>query len=489
MKCLLIGVHAARARVAKGGGLFWQLPSPTLTRTTHSRPPSTAPIVDPQRTRPFTMSKKAKTPKETKYDFRDVVLAKVRGYPPWPGMVVDPENVTSEVAKERPANKKSHFYCVRFFPKGEHAWLVSKDISRLQQHEIEAYINEPYKKSGDLLTGYRIALDPTKWEEELENKRVEAAEAEENAEVDQLEAESSVADADADADEDDKPIKPKKRKRDSEAAPSKVKGKPKSKKASAEPAGKKKPAAGAKGKKNGAKSKAMVESEDEGGVAGEAEEDEDAGPSKQTSPPPAKKAKKDKEDDPLAADPEAVKVREWRHRLQKTFLTDGKDPKPEDMPACDELFTTIEQYEKMNIHYLSFSKIGKVMRHIYMQTPEKIPRDDDFHFRDRANVLVEKWHALMNANKDSVENGTAKVNGAVIKDAPSSEEPKASEPNVTAESEVKRETAEDVPMEDVEAKENTDDVVPKAETNGAAESAETADGDLSVLADVTMSEA
>ena len=31
----------------------------------------------------------------------------------------------------------------------------------------------------------------------------------------------------------------------------------------------------------------------------------------------------------LAADPEAVKVREWRHRLQKTFLTDGKDPKPE----------------------------------------------------------------------------------------------------------------------------------------------------------------
>lgn len=129
------------------------------------------------------------------------------------------------------------------------------------------------------------------------------------------------------------------------------------------------------------------------------------------------------------------------------------------------------------------------MRHIYMQTPEKIPRDDDFHFRDRANVLVEKWHALMNANKDSVENGTAKVNGAVIKDAPSSEEPKASEPNVTAESEVKRETAEDVPMEDVEAKENTDDVVPKAETNGAAESAETADGDLSVLADVTMSEA
>jgi hypothetical protein len=35
------------------------------------------------------MSKKtAKTPKEvSSYEFRDVVLGKVRGYPPWPGMV------------------------------------------------------------------------------------------------------------------------------------------------------------------------------------------------------------------------------------------------------------------------------------------------------------------------------------------------------------------------------------------------------------------
>lgn len=38
----------------------------------------------------------------------------------------------------------------------------------------------------------------------------------------------------------------------------------------------------------------MVESEDEGGMGGE---DEDAGPSKQVSPPPAKKAKRDKDED------------------------------------------------------------------------------------------------------------------------------------------------------------------------------------------------
>lgn len=35
-----------------------------------------------------------------------------------------------------------------------------------------------------------------------------------------------------------------------------------------------------------------------------------------------------------------------------------------------------------------------------MQPPQKIPRDDEFKFRDRANVLVDKWHGLVNANKE-----------------------------------------------------------------------------------------
>ena len=33
--------------------------------------------------------------------------------------VVDPQSVTKDVLKERPQNKKSSFYCVKFFPKGD----------------------------------------------------------------------------------------------------------------------------------------------------------------------------------------------------------------------------------------------------------------------------------------------------------------------------------------------------------------------------------
>lgn len=170
------------------------------------------------------------------------------------------------------------------------SWVLAKDLSKLKTHEIEAYINEPHKKNGDLLSGYKIALDPATWEAGLEAKRQDDEEAEAEAEVDELEGEDEV--------DEDKPAKIKKRKRESEAAP-KAKPKVKKEKGSVEPAGKKRKATsengggaakGVKGKKNGTKSKAMVESEDEGDRAGA----DDAGPSKAT-PPPAKKAKRDKD--------------------------------------------------------------------------------------------------------------------------------------------------------------------------------------------------
>lgn len=50
---------------------------------------------------------------------------------------------------------------------------------------------------------------------------------------------------------------------------------------------------------------------------------------------------------------------------------------------------------------LQYSKIGKVMRHIHLQPSEKIPRDDEFHFRSRAKALVDKWHVILSTNKEA----------------------------------------------------------------------------------------
>jgi hypothetical protein len=154
-------------------------------------------------------------------------------------------------------------------------------MSKLKEHEIQSYINEPHKRSGDLLAGYKIALNPVEWEKEKAIEAAEAKEKAENAQVDELDDE----DAQGDEDDSEKKMATKSRKRKRESEPTPKKTATKKAKESTEPS-KKRSTANGKGKRNGVKSKATVESEDD-------VHEEGAGPSKKSSPPPAKKAKRD----------------------------------------------------------------------------------------------------------------------------------------------------------------------------------------------------
>lgn len=245
------------------------------------------------------------------------------------------------------------------------SWAVSKDLSLLQKHEIEAYINEPHKKSGDLLQGYKIAMNPREWEEKLEEQRAANEEAEANEEVDQLE------DAEEEEEGEPKKVKPnaKKRKREHEPKPKKKREPKKSASAGAESKEKKAGVKKKAGKKNGVMSKETIESEDDGGE--DAEGEDAPAESSKKSGPVSKRAKKDKGGDDgdlgkchslavfllrlpsssrwspyrrssyhrissrpsspilkfkpssghLANNPDAVKVKEWRHKLQRAFLS------------------------------------------------------------------------------------------------------------------------------------------------------------------------
>lgn len=161
------------------------------------------------------------------------------------------------------------------------AWLMPKDISRLKRHEIDAYINEPSKKSGELLAAYRVALDPSEWEA---GRPAPGADEDEDA------------DADADGEIDELASEPSDNKRKRKAPPS---------------------------KKAGKRSKKEVDAESE---------EEGEPPAKK----PKKSVKKDKEDGDkkdqdaegdadgeLPKDKKALEVRDWRHKLQKTFLGKG----------------------------------------------------------------------------------------------------------------------------------------------------------------------
>ncbi|KAL1725226.1 hypothetical protein EV714DRAFT_256017 [Schizophyllum commune] len=384
------------------------------------------------------MSKKAsKTPKTSPtYSLGDVVLGKVRGYPSWPGRIVDPDSVPPSVTKERPPGKKATCYCVQFFPKGDYAWLYPKDISKLQKHEIESYLSDPpnAKTKGELHEGYKIALDPEPWAAELA-ERIEAAGVQEDDdedaenEVDELEGSEGSSES-----------KSKKRKRDSDAGKKKAANKKSAAKKDAGGEGKKKG-----GRKSQTKSKANIESEDE------------TGPNDAKEEPPAKRTKRDDEE---GGDPAAALFKEWRHKLQKTFL--GKtEAKAADMPDIDNLLKKIENYGEIPTVALTHSKIGKVMKHIVQLPAEKKPRDDEYHFTERAQKLIDAWNPK---GSDSKSNGDAKT--AEVTDGTA-----AMNLNGTA-----------TPAAEEDAKGEADaDAPAEVDTENV--------GDESMLADVTMSEA
>ncbi|KAF8513908.1 hypothetical protein BU17DRAFT_68585 [Hysterangium stoloniferum] len=114
--------------------------------------------------------------------------------------------------------------------------------------------------------------------------------------------------------------------------------------------------------------------------------------------------------DHLVDNPDANKVMEWRHKLQRAFLN-KTTPKAEEMPEYDQLFTIIENHE-VTIEQLAFSKLGKLMRHISRldQTRYPIANEEQYNIRGRADALLEKWQKMIElsgANGGSVNGSKA----------------------------------------------------------------------------------
>ncbi|KAL7418503.1 hypothetical protein Q5752_006961 [Cryptotrichosporon argae] len=232
------------------------------------------------------------------------------------------------------------------FPAWRDSWLNARDITPLSPSDIKTWLSETHRKaSGGLREAYETAADPSEW----------------LAVQDQARAEQDVADEDVDELEEEEGAGAK-RKRAPPAEKSKKKPKTEKKKAEAAP-----------------KSKTQAPKSD------------------------AKDVKAADGGDELANDPEAAKVKDWRHKLQRAFL--GKSvPEAQEMDQYDELFKTIENYKGMTIKYLLHSKIGKVMKKIGA-LPE-IARDGELKISERANKLMNEWQEAI--NKENGENGEAK---------------------------------------------------------------------------------
>ncbi|WFD32098.1 hypothetical protein MSPP1_003140 [Malassezia sp. CBS 17886] len=206
----------------------------------------------------------------------------------------------------------------------------------LSTRDIDAYIADPHKKTGDLLKAYKLARDPTVWNEE-QNRIVHEHEEFLARRAADPSSDDGRADEDGVGEED--------------AAPQAKKRKPAARRA--EPAKK-------------------------GRVAPEEATDAVAA------------ARVDEEEE---YDPATRKVREWRHRLQRAFLNKDGVIVPEDMENQDVAFKVVEAYTDMTADQLKATKIGKVMKRIHQLAD--VPRDDEFHFRQRAGDLMVRWGAIL----------------------------------------------------------------------------------------------
>jgi hypothetical protein len=54
------------------------------------------------------------------------------------------------------------------------------------------------------------------------------------------------------------------------------------------------------------------------------------------------------------------------------------------------------------------------MRHIANLSPEKVPRDEEFKFKQRAQALVDRWQLLAHSNSPSKKATSEGVNGEAM---------------------------------------------------------------------------
>lgn len=124
-----------------------------------------------------------------------------------------------------------------------------------------------------------------------------------------------------------------------------------------------------------------------------------------------------------------ISVLHLRHRLQKGFVSREGLPKDDEMPQMNDYFNMVETSPDIDAAIIRDTKIHKVLKAILKM--ETIPRDDEFHFKDRSQALLASWNALLEGPETKVPatNGEAEGNKKDIeKDEKKDEETPAEPP-------------------------------------------------------------
>lgn len=101
---------------------------------------------------------------------KTIVLAKVKGYRPWPAMVLDEEILPENIIKIKPKTVRLEKKTtepvinvpVRFFSDDTYIWIKSCDLKLLKANEINTFLSKRsnQKKHDLLIDAYKLAQDP-----------------------------------------------------------------------------------------------------------------------------------------------------------------------------------------------------------------------------------------------------------------------------------------------------------------------------------------
>ncbi|CAN6673540.1 hypothetical protein TRVA0_048S01222 [Trichomonascus vanleenenianus] len=296
-----------------------------------------------------------------------IVLAKVKGYPDWPSMLMDMKDVPEDVLAYKPkmlrADQKKilkpgddgELVAVRFFSEPSHSWNVKSELKILTPQDAREWLDINSKKkqrNKSLALAYEIAASPPSYDDFVMGGEDEAApeEGEEENVVDIESEEEQEEEEEEENEEQDNEDEEEEEEEDVE------------------------------------------EREEDNGRAGSENIE-----MKDKSAAKSLKRKANEQIMPTSkqlgqtlAYHERV-CRYARHHIQRFLL---EKPQAEKMPDIHRIFNRLEDIPDLNMELVQKYRLPKVLRHVLRKND--IPREQEFRFHQRASAIMERWAQLGN---------------------------------------------------------------------------------------------
>ncbi|KAF3906805.1 hypothetical protein AA313_de0209191 [Arthrobotrys entomopaga] len=421
-----------------------------------------------------------------------IVLARLKGYSPWPAIIVEEDMLPPSVLKARPkdstSKRKGKFSMagladdeIPIAARGSSAghwpimfldnfdsfsWTMFTEIMPLDETAIDAF--SPRGKAKDIVRAYenakkRLTLDDIRdlkaeayvdpEEEEADADAMDVDEPEEEEEEEE-EGEEEV---------EPKPTKGKKKAPAKEAASKKRKAEEEIENTTKTPkkvnTGKnaktpassksKTPVNGASKKKSAEETPAPATKSSSkkrtAAVASEGEEEAVEKSARKKSKGAEKKQEKDDSPDEAATtsakaknltvekDQKEKEVMYLRHKIQKALLTTEKVPTEQEVVNIDHYFQKLESYPKLEVAIIKKTKINKVLKALLRLS--NIPFDEKYKFKDRTLKLLDEWNQLLandpeasGAEPNGVKKGSSNSKDKTKSKSPEDNEQKTEDP-------------------------------------------------------------